>query len=211
MLFLGLWTYKDAQVKTDQSPVLWVLVVLLVPNFLGLVVYMLVGRTNKQAQAPGAYKKPMLAFAALTVVTFFVFIGSAIGFAFQGGGDWAASGYQRGVMIDAFGNARRGTFFGMSTSHRNNEWRVSVVRGNGTIQISPRLDEAQIAQLRVAGEAGGGEIFLRIEQDGRMEEFHVTDFDGTLDLTGFSPGRIRMTLELEHASDVRIAVSWSVG
>ena len=41
MLFLGLWTYKDALAKSDQSPVLWVLVVLLVPNFLGLVVYLL--------------------------------------------------------------------------------------------------------------------------------------------------------------------------
>ena len=209
MAFLGLWTYKDAQVKSDHSPVLWVLVVLLVPNFLGLVVYLLVGRTNKQKPAPGTFKTPLLIFVALTVITFALFIGSAVRFAVEEGGNWSTTGYQRGVMIDAFGNARRGTFFGLSTNRRNEEWRVTAVRGNGFIQTSPRLDESQLAQLYVNGHASEGEIFLRLEQDGRVEEVHITEFSGAIDASDFTPGRVRMIVLFEHARDVRVRVSWS--
>ena len=150
MLFLGLWTYKDAQVKSEQSPVLWVLVVLLVPNFLGVVVYLLVGRTKKQYPAPGNFKKPLIAFAVITVLSFVAFIGSTIHFAISEGnmgGQWSTAGYSRGVMIDVFGNARRGTFFGLSSSHRNREWNVSANRGNGTLQISPQLSGNELAQI----------------------------------------------------------------
>jgi len=210
LLFLGLWTYKDAMVKSDQSPVLWVLVVLLVPNFLGLVVYLLVGRTKKQYPAPGSFKKPLVTFAILTGITFVVFIGSAVHFAMTEGGlgHWPVSGYVRGTMIDAFGNARRGTFFSLHSNHRNQEWNLSVGRGNGTIQISPRLDESELAQIYVVGHARGGEVFLQFEQNGRVEELHVAEFSGLLDLTGFAPGRIRMIASLESAEDVRLTVSW---
>ena len=210
MLFLGLWTYKDAQVKSDQSPVLWVLVVLLVPNFLGLVVYLLVGRSKKQHPAPGSFKKPLVTFAILTVLTFVVFIGSAINFALTEGGlgHWPTTGYTRGVMIDAFGNARRGTFFNLNSNHRDQEWNLSVGRGNGTVQISPRLNESELAQIYVVGNTMGGEVFLQLEQNGRVEEFHVTEFSGLLDVTGFTPGRIRMTASLESAEEVSLTVSW---
>jgi hypothetical protein len=210
MLFLGLWTYKDALVMSDQSPALWVLVVLLVPNFLGLVVYLLVGRTKKQHPAPGSFKKPLIAFAILTALAFVVFIGSAINFSMTEGGFGGnrTARYVSGTMVDAFGNARRGTFFSLNASHRNQEWNLSVGRGNGTIQISPRLSEAELAQIYVAGNASRGEVFLQLEQDGRVAEFHVTEFGGILDVTGFAPGRIRMIASLENAEDVRLVVSW---
>ena len=210
MLFLGLWTYKDAQVKSDQSPALWVLVVLLVPNFLGLVVYLLVGRSKKQHSAPGSFKKPLVTFAILTGLTFVVFIGSAINFAMTEGGFGGniTSRYVRGTMIDAFGNARRGTFFNLNSNHRSQEWNLSVGRGNGTIQISPRLNENELAQVYVVGNTGEGEVFLQLEQNGRVEEFHVTEFSGLLDVTGFTPGRIRMIASLESAEDVNLTVSW---
>jgi len=209
MLFLGLWTYKDAMVKSDQSPALWVLVVLLIPNFLGLVVYLLVGRTKKQHPAPGSFKKPLIAFAVLTGLTFVVFIGSAVNFAITEGGHFTTtSRYVSGTMIDAFGNARRGRFLGLSASHRNQEWNLSVVRGNGSVQISPRLNDDELAQIYVVGYAGEGEIFLRLEQDGMVEEFHITQFSGLLDITGFTPGRVRMIAVLENAEDVWLNVSW---
>jgi len=209
MAFLGLWTYKDAQVKSEHSPVLWVLVVLLVPNFLGLIVYLLVGRTNKQKPAPGTFKTPLIIFAALTVITFALFIGSAVRFAIEEGGNWSTAGYQRGIMIDAFGNARRGTFFGLSTNRRDGEWRVAAIRGNGSIQTSPRLNESQLSQLHVSGHASEGEIFLRLEQDGQVEEMHITQFSGAIDASGFTPGRVRMIVLFDHARDVRVTVSWA--
>ena len=210
MLFLGLWTYKDAQVKSDQSPVLWVLVVLLVPNFLGLVVYLLVGRTRKQNPAPGNFRKPLITFAILTGITFVIFIGSAINFAISesGFGNTVTSRYSRGMMVDAFGNARRGTFFGLNSRNINQEWNLTVTRGNGTIRISPNLSENDLAQIYVTGNTGVGEVFLQLEQNGRVKEVNVTEFSGSVDTTGFEPGRIRMIALLENAEDVQLTVTW---
>ena len=54
MLFLGLWTYKDAQAKSVQPPVLWVLLVLVMP-VIGFIVYLLAGRTKNDVPAPGNF------------------------------------------------------------------------------------------------------------------------------------------------------------
>ena len=80
MAVLGLWVYEDAKVKSDQSPVLWVLIVLLVPNLVGLIIYLLVGRTNKNVPAPGTYKKPLIAAAVCFLISIGLFIGGLIHF-----------------------------------------------------------------------------------------------------------------------------------
>lgn len=43
VLALSLWTYRDAQKNSSQSPVLWALVVFLAP-LLGILLYLLLGR-----------------------------------------------------------------------------------------------------------------------------------------------------------------------
>jgi hypothetical protein len=208
MVSLGLWTYKDAKVKSDQSPALWVLVVLLVPNFLGIVIYLLVGRTKKDVPAPGDFKKTLITFAVLAGLAFVVFISSTVRFMFiESSGDRASS-FQSSFMSDAFGNVRSGTFVGFSSNRRDNEWRISAARSNGFIRISPRLDENALARLSITGNSGEGEIFLRLEQNEQAEEININEYNGPIDTSGFSPGLIRMTLLFESARDVRLTVSW---
>jgi len=43
---LVIWTYKDAQKNSNQSEVLWALVVFFAP-LLGIVLYFLLGRENR--------------------------------------------------------------------------------------------------------------------------------------------------------------------
>jgi len=38
-----IWVYRDAKVRTN-NPIIWTLIVLLVPNYIGLIIYLLVGR-----------------------------------------------------------------------------------------------------------------------------------------------------------------------
>ena len=42
-IVLSIWTYRDAQKNSRQSPLLWAIVVLLAP-VLGILLYLLVGR-----------------------------------------------------------------------------------------------------------------------------------------------------------------------
>ncbi|ARS88897.1 PLDc N-terminal domain-containing protein [Natrarchaeobaculum aegyptiacum] len=47
LAYLGaiIWTYQDATERSDQSPTLWALAVVLAPP-LGVVLYLLLGRTR---------------------------------------------------------------------------------------------------------------------------------------------------------------------
>lgn len=47
MILMGIYVYRDAS-QFDMSPVLWVVVVLLVPNFLGLIIYLIVRSGKKK-------------------------------------------------------------------------------------------------------------------------------------------------------------------
>jgi hypothetical protein len=69
---LGCWTYTDAKKRSDK-PEVWTLIVLLVPNFIGLIIYLLIGRTKKADDpAPGRNRFfiPLIAFGITTVITF---------------------------------------------------------------------------------------------------------------------------------------------
>ncbi|MCL2361791.1 MAG: hypothetical protein FWC73_08275 [Defluviitaleaceae bacterium] len=77
---LCLWVYEDAKVKSDQSPVLWVIIVLLVPNLVGLLIYLLVGRTNKAAKAPGKYTKLLIASAISMLMGIGLFVAGVVRF-----------------------------------------------------------------------------------------------------------------------------------
>ncbi|MDO5714150.1 MAG: hypothetical protein Q4Q07_06915 [Tissierellia bacterium] len=54
-IFAGIWVYKDA-VAHGENGIIWLLVVILVPNFLGLVLYFLVVRRNPKVQCRNCHQ-----------------------------------------------------------------------------------------------------------------------------------------------------------
>ena len=80
-VFFGLWVYHDAKDRSTQSPALWTAIVLLVPNFIGLIIYLLVGRNKEDGVSSGRFKKA----AIISCISFFVvtilFVFSTIAFA----------------------------------------------------------------------------------------------------------------------------------
>jgi len=71
LTMLGCWTYTDAKVRSDK-PEIWTLVVLLTPNFIGIVIYLLMGRTKKadELTAKNKFFIPTIFFGILTILSF---------------------------------------------------------------------------------------------------------------------------------------------
>jgi len=76
VIFLGLWTYSDANERTNE-PALWTLIVLFVPGFIGLIIYLAVGR-DRARQSSRHFKKPLLTMVTLFILTFLLLVGSLI-------------------------------------------------------------------------------------------------------------------------------------
>ncbi|MCL1987692.1 MAG: hypothetical protein FWG64_06960 [Firmicutes bacterium] len=210
-LFLGLWTYNDAKVKSDKSPGLWVLLVLLVPNFLGFICYLLIGRTKKES-APGLYKIPLIVSGVFFAFTLVFAIVATIIFAFN---DVDMSrqtefvGFSTGSSEDAFGNARSGNFRNLRTSQGNQDWQVSVGSGNGFLQISPQIGTGESVALSVSGNLTAGNAFLHLEQDGTINIIAIHDLVENTEQFIFQTGQIRMQVYFEQAENVELQVFWN--
>ena len=76
VVLLGLWTYADASERTNE-PAMWTLIVLFVPSFIGLIIYLVVGR-DRDRRGSGRFKKPLIATTICFVLTFIFLIGSLI-------------------------------------------------------------------------------------------------------------------------------------
>jgi hypothetical protein len=164
MLFLGLWTYKDAQVKSEHSPVLWVLVVLLVPNMMGIIVYLLVGRSKKDVPAPKTFLRPLIASVVLFIVATAVFIVSMVLLALGGTGGLPHNmAWNSGVWA-------------VSRSHYSNgEWTVSARRGNGTKRRTHELTAEQLESFRFSGNADEGGLYLMLDQGETYYSIDISD------------------------------------
>ena len=79
MTCLGLWTYADAKVKSQDSPAMWTLIVLVAGFPVGFIIYLAVGR-KKAGKSPGKYKKLLIASAACCIISIPVYILSLINF-----------------------------------------------------------------------------------------------------------------------------------
>ena len=76
LTLLGCWTYTDAKERSDK-PEVWTLIVLLAPNFIGLVIYLLIGRAPKAKGSEPIKNKffaPLIVFVNLTIASFIVAI-----------------------------------------------------------------------------------------------------------------------------------------
>ena len=81
-MFLGAWVYNDAKERSDKPPILWVLVVLCFSNFIGLIIYLVVGR-NKAGVSSGKYKKAAIISGIIFVLGVVFVVGFSVFFALQ--------------------------------------------------------------------------------------------------------------------------------
>jgi len=199
---LGMWVYKDAQAKSEQDPMIWVLVVLFIPNLIGLIVYFLVGRAKKDVPAPGTYKKALIASVILFVVSIPLFVVGTVNF---------TRFYEMGERTFSAVSVNRGTWAGRSINIRDNQWTENVRRGNGTSRRTFSLTEEQMRHFHVESTSDEGGLFLLLEQGGLQHEVDISyEFFDIVNLHyhGFEPGRIRITLVYERVRRSRTIISW---
>jgi len=196
MAALGLWTYADAKVRTDK-PGVWTLIVVFVPNFIGLLIYLLVGR-NKDVKSPGKYKKTLLAF----IVCFFLATGFLIGSSVR----LVVSDTAVAEWNEMFPGTR--VSIGKVEHFWNKQWTVSFGKSNAELSRRVNMKAGDLAAFRVIGNAESGKLFLRITQNNIEKVVDITDYNGPVDMREFQPGRVRLTLFNEDARNAGATLSW---
>lgn len=188
---LGLWTYADAKARTDK-PELWTLIVLLVPNLVGLIIYLLVGR-DKEPKSPGRFKKALIASVILLAVSCILMIGGVINV----------------FLSDAEFQTYSGLKIGSTESYWNNEWKVSFKSAGTEYSKNPNLSGGDLEAFYVTGNCESGKLYLRISQGETEKILDISDFfNETVDMSEFSPGKIKLVIYNSEAKNASITVSW---
>jgi len=204
VVFLSLWVYRDAEVKSEQEPSLWVLAVIFLGQGLGLIIYFLVGRTKKDVPAPGTHKVSVIASAILFVIAMVLFIIATISF--------ATSDHNFGVGPNA--RMSSGVWSMNRSSYRNNVWTESVRSGRGTSSRTHSLNYEQMRNFSVDSINEEGNLYLQLEQGPNLSRIDISgDFYQTFDLFyehGFTTGRMRMTLIYERVRNSQTIISWQI-
>ncbi|MCL1996373.1 MAG: hypothetical protein FWG63_09230 [Defluviitaleaceae bacterium] len=131
-----------------------------------------------------------------------VFVGNATRMTFFESGQWAGFG---GLAA----TGRAGSWAGMSRNVGNQEWSVSANSANGWVRHTFELNAQELANFRVAGTLGTGEMHLYLDQGEIRRRVDIYDnFAESIDMHGFEPGRIRLTLEFSHVHNARVTINW---
>jgi len=77
VVFMGLWTFADAKVRSDE-PILWTLIAVF-GNPIGIILYLTIGRKNDE-ESPGTYKVSLIISCICFLVSMVVFLFTAYAF-----------------------------------------------------------------------------------------------------------------------------------
>ncbi|MCL2361792.1 MAG: hypothetical protein FWC73_08280 [Defluviitaleaceae bacterium] len=189
------WVYEDAKVMSDQSPALWVILVL-IANGLGIILYFVLGRTKKEETPPGRHKKKVIIFLICLIPAIALFVTGTVLFVINADS----------IVPNA--SMSSGSFTNQRNNLRNNQWNFSASRANGWTRRSPSLTADEMAIFHVSS-SSGDEISLLLEQGDISEVISISStFHDYVDLSRFEPGRIRMTLQFDRANDINVTLRW---
>jgi len=204
VIFQCLWVYRDAEVKSEQEPSLWVLIFIFLSQPLAIIIYFLVGRTKKDVPAPGTHKVAAIASMAILIAITIFFTVSTISFARDHSDSGAGFG-QNATMSN-------GVWMVRTTNYRNNVWRESVRSGRGTSRRTHTLNAEQMRNFLIDSINEEGSLYLQLEQGNDLTRIDISgDYYRLIDLHnyGFLPGRIRMTLIYESVRNSETIISWA--
>ncbi|MDR1540347.1 MAG: hypothetical protein LBU32_20580 [Clostridiales bacterium] len=192
IVMLGLWAYADAKVRTDK-PGIWMLIVLLVPNLLGLIIYLLVGRT-KMEKSSGKFKKPLIAFAISFMLAAGLMIGSFVSFMTADS-----------LELPTWG----GVSIGKVENYWNNQWTVSFKASGEELSKTISMNSGDLAAFHLMGNCDSGKLHLRISQGEIVKDIDISDnFNETVDLSEFQEGKIMLTIYNDEAKNASVSINW---
>ena len=102
-----------------------------------------------------------------------------------------------------------GTFTNQRISSDDGSWRVSLERGNGHSRIDYTLSRGELSNLRINSTNSGGTVTFTLIQGSTDRIIELTGgFDGSVDTSGFEPGRVRFRLDFGQVEDLEFVVRW---
>ena len=212
VVFLGLWTYRDAKEK-GLNAVLWTLVVVLgSQNLIGLLLYILIGRKNakiicpecsaqtsakakyceqcgkaidpSKLSAPRSAKKWLIAM----LVAFLVFVvGMGSGIAVMVIND-AVPALGENISI-----GKVETFYGGGYGGSGG-WKASYASSTETLTRTIKIDENGPKVLYFKGYCAEGNMLLIVKTDNEITTYPVTSWDTDVSIDASKTGSV--TLEL---------------
>ncbi|MCL2372097.1 MAG: PLDc N-terminal domain-containing protein [Defluviitaleaceae bacterium] len=190
-LTVTVWTYEDAKLKSNHTPMIWVVIVLFTSP-IGIILYLIIGRHKKDVPGPTGFRLPIIIFTLL-------FLASAAFFTY---------GTVRFVQEVGGASVRMGSFSGSRSHLRNETWTFTANRANGHERRNINFTAAQLNDFHVFSDSGGGTT-LRLEQNNNVKTVDISGFvDRNVDLSAFEPGRVRVRLDFDRADDVYVRLSW---
>lgn len=231
IVLVAVWVYRDAKSRGLEAWV-WTLVVVLVPSFIGLLLYFLVGRKETRRPCPSCAKQVperstfcgycgaqmpeegptapkkspgkgmLIAGLVCIVLTIVLGFGAIFGLAFADG---------------AFEDA---DFFSVSTVYMENnwgdKWEVKFHYTNKTPDSSFRMGDDGPDTLYFEGKCEEGPLTLRVWQGDVERTFDLSggdEVEGSLDLSVFGPGKVRMELDNQRGegTNVEFEAHWEKG
>lgn len=221
MISLGVWTYNDAKGR-GVNAVLWTVVVLLVPNFMGLLIYFLTarkeavicGNCGKVFSADSNFcpncgekienknyvkvdKKVNRRFIAIFIVciaAIFISIVLLAGFYIKDNVDLKhpSSSFSIGMIENNIGD----------------KWNLSFYSFSGKINRTFKLDKAKSKKIIIKSNIKSGSIVLHILQGDKEEKVDLKDDSLEYKLDNFKSGKITLILESKSAKSGKVNIRW---
>ena len=224
-VFLGIWTYRDAKSR-GLNAALWTVVVLLVPSFIGLIIYLAAGRNQAAGLCPNCAKaiqanaafcphcggavggeaspmKPLPKPARWPMVAFLCCIALVILGALCIG--------MLGVLQFNGRYVPGNVSIGSVERNVNHSWHLSFYKMNGNKTNNQlEYDGQNPKEVRVKSSLGSGKMTLEFTQGNTRSALDLSGPNtvSTIELSEFEPGRITMTLVTENAMDGDVDISW---
>ncbi|MCL2704033.1 MAG: hypothetical protein FWE91_10565 [Defluviitaleaceae bacterium] len=190
---VALWVYKDAKTRAENAGIWAILSLVAFP--VGLIVYLLAGRTKKVNGTPAPKIKLIILaifFAVLVAVSAGLLIYSVTGGSLTG-----------------FGSVKSGAFSMSMNWYSDGRWSFNARSANGRISRSPNLTAEELNSFFVTNSNNNGEVSLLISQGNVETTVDISGyFNGYIDMSDFKPGRIRLQLNFNRASDVSALIRW---
>ncbi|GAA0715778.1 hypothetical protein GCM10008904_32980 [Paraclostridium ghonii] len=220
LIFLGLWTYRDAK-NRGLNAKLWTLIVLLVPNLIGLLIYFLVGRKSTMIKClnccndtPKSSKycmncgdlisinkvdntkstsKFMVGFVVCFIVSIMAWMGIFI------------------TLIKSEGlEVKEGVSIFLLETNSKNDWEISYYKSSDKFTKNIDLKESSPSNLNVNASCEQGNLYLTLEQGDKKEVFDISNTEGAknIDLRKFNDGKLDLKLIDENCRKVKFKANW---
>jgi hypothetical protein len=221
MIFMGVWTYKDASSRGLNAP-LWTLVVILIPNLIGLLLYFIVGRNSVSGRCANcnstidkssvyckecgqrldvinpikskSLKKYLIGFVASILLAILCFV-SFVVFA---------------MMDDNPCNLADGLSILKVETNIGDRWNIACYKTNKIEYKEIKINSDSPKLLFVKGNCEEGNLTLTIKQGDKVETIDLTNTPDykKIDLSKFNEGTVELKLDATNATSSEFKSYW---